>query len=743
MAQAYIKRVNGHTAIEIDGKIWNGATMTIPNTRQYVTRIDGDYYRRLREAGIKLFFVMCDLDFSGKAGYEDFLNQMQVITEAVPDCYVMLRIALHPSAEWVEKHPDAVMKFSDGKPRPAVIAQESGDVACNGGYVVYSREWQKDAGDALIEFIQKTKKEKFASKIVGYFLGAGSCSEWHCINTLGLTEDAPYYECNEDFLLDFQEYLDEKYGKDAKKAVVPDNKGRYYIFNADEQVAFHSPRPSMYKQVYPPVPTNGTGVGSFADINRYQNVVDFYMAWGYAAAKALLYFAQRVKAESPDKLVGAFFGYSNGIHESMNAACLPMVLKSPYVDFCAAPGCYENRKPGGNEPVRSTRDSYDLYGKVFFAEDDTRTHLEPFIDRSSYEVYTEEDSVEIIKRNFAKNLCGLNYSWWYDQQTGGGRYDNEGILATFKKQSEILEKCGEKRWSKKNEIAFVFDLESRMACSDWTSHQPVSVMKNYELGQIGAGYDDYLFDDLDNENMPDYKLYIFACVCDLNDKQREIVRKKLRKNHATALWMYGSGFMNPDGKEKMSCENIKALTGFTTVMECDTVYDGKFRAYGTHEIAENMRRRHDYGGYDKIMFSNQDKYSFNMIPYQSPRFVVEDEEATPVALFCEEGKVAMAVKEYDGFTSVYCGAKYLQYDVLRSVAKFAGCHLYSEDGDVLYVSDNYITVHACAGGTKTLRFEKKCSLWEVYEEKRYSKNSKKAVFEMLEGQTKTFEIKRK
>ena len=742
MAKAFIKRIKNHNVIEIDGQVFSEASMTIPNVREGQVRVDGEFYRKLGEAGIKLFFVICDLDFSGKPGYERFLNEMKIITKAVPDCYVIPRIALHPSAEWIENHPNAVIKFSDGNPQRATIGQESGNVDCCGAYALYSKEWQKDAGDALMEFIEKTNKEPFADKIIGYFLGAGNNSEWHGVKIcdVSLADDVPYYEFNQDFLVDFQEYLDEKYGKGVKKADVPDNAGKQYIYNFDEQIAYKSIRPSTYEHILQRIPSNGTSIGSFCDINNYQNVVDFYMALGYATAKGLIYFAERVKKVYPDKLIGAFFGYTNGVHTSLNLAGLPYVLKSKYVDFCAAPNCYENRKPGGNEPVRSIRDSYDLCGKVFFAENDTRTHLDPFIARTSYGVYTEEDSVEIIKRNFAKDFCGSNYWWWYDQQLGGGRYDNQAILETFVKQSRILINAGNKRFEKHNEVAFVFDIESRMACSDWTSHQSVSVLKNYELGRIGTGYDEFLIDDFSNENMPDYKLYIFACSCDLTNKQRAIIHEKLRKTHAVALWLYGSGYMNPEVHEKMSCANIKQLTGFETIMEYDTVYDGKFRIYGQHEIAKNIQPRHDYGGYDKPMFSNLNKNAFDMIPYLCPRFIVEDNESTTLGLFCEGQKVAFAIKEYNGFTSVYCGTKYLQYDVLRNVAKFAGCHLYNEQGDVLYVSSNYIAVHAASSGEKTLKFENPCSLVELYEDKEYSNNTTEITFEMLEGQTKMFEV---
>lgn len=741
MARAYIKKVNNSSVIEIDGKVFNGGCMTVANNRNGVNKVSGEYYKKLAESGIKLYFVMCDLEFSGKNGYEDMCNQMKVIVDAVPDCYVVLRIALHPSAEWVENHPNAVMKFSDGVSHPAVIRQESGSVKCIDGYNLYSQEFKEDAGKSLIEFIEKADKEQFGDRIIGYQLGAGACSEWHSNNSLPLYPNEPYYDLSEDFHREFQAYLDEKYGKGKRQVEILDNEARYFISYMDENVALHSKSPSSFVLEKEKLQTNGKSVGTFCDITKYHSVVDFYMAFGVATANSLIYFAKLVKEKFNDKIVGAFFGYTNGVHQSMNLTGLEKVLNSGVVDFCAAPNCYENRELGGNEPIRSIRDTFSLHNMVFFAEDDTRTHLEPFSARSSYGVYTEQDSVDIIKRNFAKNFLGRNYGWWYDQQHGGGRYDNKGILDTFKKQSQIAENAGEKPFAKNNQVAFVFDIESCVACSNYTSHQTISILKNYTLGNIGCGYDEYLVSDLKNENVPDYKLYIFGTVCDLDNKKREIITKKLQKNNAVALWFYGAGFLNPDNEQnKISVENIKRLTGFQMEMQEDVVYDEKFRAYGNHQIATDLIKRHTYGGYDKAMYSNQAKHYPLWQPYLSPRFVVKDNEATTLGLYNEDQDVAFAVKEYNGFTSVYCGVKFVQADVIRAVCKFANCHIYSFDGDTMYFSENYITIHASSTGKKTINFKEKCSLYELYEQKYYGKDVCEVVLDMVEGQTLTFEL---
>jgi hypothetical protein len=41
--------------------------------------------------------------------------------------------------------------------------------------------------------------------------------------------------------------------------------------------------------------------------------------------------------------------------------------------------------------------------------------------------------------------------------------------------------------------------------------------------------------------------------------------------------------------------------------------------------------------------------------------------------------------------------------VLRGIARFAGVHLYNEEGDVLYATSDLLSVHTVAGGQRTFK----------------------------------------
>jgi len=104
------------------------------------------------------------------------------------------------------------------------------------------------------------------------------------------------------------------------------------------------------------------------------------------------------------------------------------------------------------------------------------------------------------------------------------------------------------------------------------------------------------------------------------------------------------------------------------------------------------------------------------------------------------GLPALSIKEQDGFTSIFCGAKYLSSELLRAAADYAGCHLYCDSDDVLYANRNYVVFHSSSAGKKTLRFPGPVSPYEVYEERLYGQQVLEISFETYLGETKMFDL---
>jgi hypothetical protein len=203
------------------------------------------------------------------------------------------------------------------------------------------------------------------------------------------------------------------------------------------------------------------------------------------------------------------------------------------------------------------------------------------------------------------------------------------------------------------------------------------------------------------------------------------------------VWMYAPGFINPSRDRRMSNDYIAELTGFHTVRTDDTM-SPRFKVTSSHEAVKYADPYRRYGHLDRDIHSNVWLSPITPACYVNPRFHIEDEEAEVLGKYCIDGKAAFAMKEYKGFTSVYCASKILRSELLASLAEYAGCHLFLHTDDVIYANENFVTVHASETGKKKITFKKPCDPYEVYERKYYGHNVTEIEVDMRFGQTLMF-----
>ncbi len=774
MSKARIEKYNGAPAIMIDGKPYPPMFATIRTNKIDSMAVDADYYRHLGESGIKLYFLICDTEWLKPGAYEQFLYEAKILLREVPDAYIMLRIGMHPPTSWCLENPEETLTYSDGKKKCAHLHSESFIADYEGGiYSFASRKWQNDASSALLETLKRIKNSPYGDRVVGCFFAAGGTSEWYYITPTEYTEkssycdsggwlqtndtdyNGAYADLSPAFKAEFSRYLKEKYGTDSalrrawgdenatiENPQIPDCDKRYIICGVDYDLKY--PKTTYSMAPVPDMPCNGTNIGQFLNLKRCCDVFDFYRALHIGTAGAVIHFGEVVKKYNPDFLTGAFYGSagSTKFYGFSQIGAVDKILRSGAVDFLASPGVYENRAPGGFTGQRQNFDSFRLKNTMFVVEDDVRTHLENHANRSRFELYTFEDTAGVMKREFGRNICQDTAAWWFDQLIGGGRYKHEKIYELIKRQQEIANESYERDRCKNSEIAFIYDEESYHVVSDETNQQLIEIFRNYEADIIGAPADRYLHNDMDNPEMPDYKLYVFFNTLYLTDGEREVIRKKLAKNHATALFMYAQGVINPEREEPFDALNVHELTGIVT-KRLDGVYSGKFKLVGEHPIVKELKDDEFYGDFRRKMQYNVSGYEGKVRDIQSnllPLIYTEDKDAEVLGIFPDSGKCALAVKDTGDFTSIACGSKYLGADIVRAIARFAGCHIYTEENDVLYANKSFITFHAATGGEKTIRLPEAASAYELYERKYYSKSSREIHFKLKKGQTLMFRL---
>jgi hypothetical protein len=69
------------------------------------------------------------------------------------------------------------------------------------------------------------------------------------------------------------------------------------------------------------------------------------------------------------------------------------------------------------------------------------------------------------------------------------------------------------------------------------------------------------------------------------------------------------------------------------------------------------------------------------------------------------GKPALAVRDFGAWRSVYCAAPYMDAQLLRGVAAYAGVHLYTGVGPVVQANQRLLMIHVGYGAPATVQVE--------------------------------------
>lgn len=756
MAKARIEKYNGEPAIVVDGVAYPPMTFTMVQRKK-------DYLKRLGENGIKIYYLENKMrwnqpgDENTPDGTTQTIEDMKLLLEAVPDAYIILRLVVNPDVKWINNHPDEQVLFNDG-------SKESVDCSSAGGVVdgmisFASESWRRDGKAAVLEYLNELAKTSMFEHVIGIFLCAGGTGEWYYPgnNRMHNEEKGTYADFSEPFRKEYSVYLKKKYGTEDELRrvwnrpdatfevpIIPDMSDRWFIYEADRELVYGSKHEQIWDYT---LNEDTSNLGVFLNANNFMHTADFFAALNEATANMIIYFAEFLKEYNPDLLVGAFYGYYGcaDYYGASHSTGTISIINSGKVDFLAAPNVYNNREPGGVAAQREMQDSLRIRNQMFVSEDDSRTHLMlPGLELDSMGLYEIRDSINTLKREYARDLCEDIQAWWFDMTSDGVKpwYEDDSIIELFRRQQEVAKYAYSIDRTKKNEIAVIYDTESVHLVSDAVDRVVLDYYRTSDLHRIGAPIDYYFHDDMSLPQMDDYKLYIILNVYCLTDEERESICAKARRNHAIVLWMYAPGFVNYKADRIMDLKNIEKTVGMKVGMK-DKVSYPYFKVEDTGHAAlryaDTYRR---YGYIDRPIQSNVwAEPSLLPIPYLYPGFYIEeDEELTVLGRYCLDGRIAYAMKEVDGFISAYCTTQVIRSELIASMAEFAGCHVFSHSDDVLFANENFVAVHASYTGSRRIYLKKSCNPYEVYEKRYYGNNVSYIDVDMYFGETKMWSL---
>ncbi|MBO5076254.1 MAG: hypothetical protein J5584_01480 [Clostridia bacterium] len=755
MLRSRIVNYNGSPAVEVDGRVLPPMAFTAhAHTR------DVEYLRALGEAGIEVFFLICDPEWLYQGAFDRLMEDAKVLLEAVPDAKIFLRLGVHPSVQWLCEHPSEMMRYNDGSTIPVRVITESYENGYYPGmYALYSQAWREEATKHVLGLLRDLEGTPCGEHVIGVFLAGGNTSEWYPSNPLTIyrggymgfehSGKAPcdlYGDFSPAFRKAFSIYLYDRYGSqealrkawndpeaDIDDPHIPDMGERAFIGVDNALSRFPSGGGSGISDNH---------IGSFLNTDKYQCVADFYRAFHVGAADSIIHFAKAIKEYDRDLLVGAFYGYFGCLDYYNMCMCAgaKKMLDCGFVDMTACPNVYIERQPGGYSSQRVMQDSFRLRGRIFFSEDDTRTFREG--NRAGamdyMEQYDIEDSIACMKRDFGRDICQDISGWWFDQYHRG-RYRDPRLYELMARQQELAQAFYAGDRTKHNDVAFFYDEESVHCTAAATLFQMIELNRTLEIPASGMPADFYYHDDIARDDLPEYKLYVFVNCFSLTAEERRAIQQKVRRAGKTALFIYGQGFIDPDDTPKLSVDHISDLTGMH-IQRIDAPSLGKFKIDPQRALGTDCDPGLVYGQLDRQVKDGCAMYLDNQTTVVCPLFVCDDPEAETLATLCHEKLPAISVKRADGHTAVFSAAKWLTADIYRAIGRIAGCHIYEDDGDFVFANERFLTIHARTTGRKTLRLKRPASPFEVYERKYYGRDVTEFTVDLIRGQTLMFSL---
>jgi hypothetical protein len=726
-----VKALNGTPALYVDGKLTN-QMLWAPYRGTEADITDAI------KSGISDFNIYVRFDWTGPEQY-DFArldSRLDVFLKVEPTARFIGRVLLTPGNWFCQQYSNEITMRDDGSPA-GIFDYSPPTPACHPSLSseIY-RDLSHKAAIALLDHLE----QKYGEHFLGYQAGNGFGGEWLMFNSFWETRPGsppPKKFGVEDYSpaarAGFHRWLRARYRTDAALR-------RAW---ADQKVTLDTATPPNEVDRYK------TTHGIFFDPTVSQRVTDFFSFFNDTVADTLIENCRWIKEITQrKKIVGAFYSYLwcnfpnlSVVHSGHLG--IAKVLNSPDVDFLAGPYTYDNKQIGGPNNSQGLPEATLLHGKLFFSEVDTETHLQARQWRWGNSLNNPknwEETKGLLSRDYAYALSKGIGMWWTDLFSGD--FHDAQIQQHLAALRKIDDRYLNEDKRSVADIAVVMDEESFKYTGDgeplWNAL--LTAQKQWEFGFIGAPWDPQLITDMGNPKLRDYKLYIFLNTFRVTPQQRDAIHARLKRNGATALWVYAAGYIG----DKLSVENMRQLTGIQ-VSEDNTPGElhvditaanaySKPLAYGTDVNVANIIRWYDHQVYLKDPRDpglQRDLPGFRV----SPRFFVSDPAATMLGILAGVKKPGLAVKKQQGWTSIYSAAPILPAALIRGIARAAGCHIYSDAGDVVSANGSFLSVYAPGGGSRTIHLPAAVKVVDLLDGRTVSDKAKDFTLTLAPNQT--------
>ncbi len=365
--------------------------------------------------------------------------------------------------------------------------------------------------------------------------------------------------------------------------------------------------------------------------------------------------------------------------------------------------------------------SVRLHEKLFYNEDDTRTHLAA-PDAGFGRCSDLAASVGVLRRNLVGTLSAGGTQWWMDLHARGWFSDAE-LLEEIASMGRLAEELLQGERASTSQVAVIVSKESsRYLRYDEALTDALLGRQLSELAAMGAPFE--VFDASDLQRLfaspegRNYRLVIFLDCLYLSPGERQAIREHVARDGRTLLWVYAAGLVTEDGVSTGAMADVTGIRADlwdrTWPLKAVSFLTGERVTYGTDQDVGPML----YG-------EDPDAVVHGWIR----RWVVERPDMP-----------GLLEKDMGEWRSIWSAAPTLPAVLLREIARRAGVHIYTEKGDQVFANPSLLAVHAACDGERTMLLPESVTVKDAFTGESVGERVNEFAIVMRRGETRVWKL---
>jgi hypothetical protein len=691
-------------------------------------------------AGIDTYLTAIDATISlcwdGEDGYyfDKYEAHVRRLVEKLPEIKLILYTGGTGGSpyKWCKNNQEELTLYDSG------IRLETASIA--------SDIWLRDSSKAFGEFVKYFENSKYADNIIGYN-PVFNANEWFSHHRKS-TKEFGWADFSKPMLNYYREWLKKEYNNDVQALRESWN---------NDNITFETVKiPTAEERLY------DENESFFYTCTPLGNkIADYYRAYDQRLAQLGIAWCKAIKEAAPvPKLAGMMHGYSYcGRHDSSlyphhhGHGAAMMVMNSEWVDFLHSPYHYYNRSIDGTHYSQHAVDTVTNHGKLMLDQIDSKPHLR---GAPNWNASTPWESEQLLKRDVSYPLTKNIYTYWLEggpgnmfpivrhhaEPWGHMWFDSPEIKQLIANLKQLVDENQQLNTQSVTEVAFFTSNVGSYyrKLEKVFGNLYVEGLRQWVLPEVGAPFDDYILEDLPNIDKQ-YKVYIFSDCHYIPSDMRQKIIQKLEADQATAIWLYGPGYLSEEG---CNLDTSAALTGIQLGKSEEKGFIQVEITNTDHPIGQGLQGV-DYGSdIDPTYFTDDIvwmPFHTDTQDYQfTPVFYANDPDAEVIGQLKGLNQPGLVYKDLGNRKSVYSSAPMLQPEVLRNILENAGVHIYSRGHDLIYANDTYVSLTAYEAGERVLTLPQSRKISDALSGEVLAENSEQIAFDAQQYETRIFKL---